>query len=158
MVPAFLCSFYLTLYKTDTSPRWTLSAGPKGVRLRESWLYSLVYTLSFYHADLYWPSRMFYMHVSVLLSYIATSLLQIKRSSTCPKLVSSDNHAMVSKSQRGISFFWLVGGTLTSKFKPRVPYNLRHPERKVFHRLRRSTKSYVPSGSSQLFSCGRRGL
>ena len=33
---AFLYSFYLTLYKTDTSLRWTLSAGPKGVRLRES--------------------------------------------------------------------------------------------------------------------------
>ena len=27
------------LYKTDTSLRWTLSAGPKGVRLKESWLY-----------------------------------------------------------------------------------------------------------------------
>ena len=36
LVPAFLYSFYLTLYKTDTSLRWTLSAGPKGVRLRES--------------------------------------------------------------------------------------------------------------------------
>ena len=36
LVPAFLYSFYLTLYKTDTSLRRTLSAGPKGVRLRES--------------------------------------------------------------------------------------------------------------------------
>jgi len=40
LVPAFLYSFYLTLYKMDTSLSWTLSAGPKGVRLRESWLYS----------------------------------------------------------------------------------------------------------------------
>ena len=39
LVPAFLHSFCLTLYKMDTSLRWTLSAGPKGVRLRESWLY-----------------------------------------------------------------------------------------------------------------------
>ena len=31
---AFLYSFYLTLYKTDTSLRWTPSAGPKGVHLR----------------------------------------------------------------------------------------------------------------------------
>ena len=36
LVPASLYSFYLTLYKTDTSLRRTLSAGPKGVRLRES--------------------------------------------------------------------------------------------------------------------------
>ena len=36
MVPAFLFSLYLTLYKTNTSLRRTLSAGPKGVRLRES--------------------------------------------------------------------------------------------------------------------------
>ena len=44
LVPAFLYSFYLTLYKTDTSLRWTLSASTKGVRLRESWLYtSMVY-------------------------------------------------------------------------------------------------------------------
>ena len=39
LVPAFLYSFYLTLYKTDTSLRRTLSAVPKDVRLRESWLY-----------------------------------------------------------------------------------------------------------------------
>ena len=39
MVPAFLYSLYLTLYTTDTSLRRTLSAGPKSVRLRESWLY-----------------------------------------------------------------------------------------------------------------------
>ena len=39
LVPAFLYSFHLTLYKTNTSLRRTLSAGPKGVRLRESWLY-----------------------------------------------------------------------------------------------------------------------
>ena len=36
LVPAFLTSLYLTHYKTDTSLRRTLSAGPKGVRLRES--------------------------------------------------------------------------------------------------------------------------
>ena len=36
LVPAFLYSLYLTLYKTDTSLRRTLSASPKGVRLRES--------------------------------------------------------------------------------------------------------------------------
>ena len=36
LVPAFLYSLYLTLYKTDTSLRRTLSAGPKGVRLRDS--------------------------------------------------------------------------------------------------------------------------
>ena len=36
LVPAFLYSLYLTLYKTDTSLRRTLSAGPKGVRLRRS--------------------------------------------------------------------------------------------------------------------------
>ena len=40
LVPAFLYSPYLTLHKMDTSLRWTLSASPKGVRLRESWLYS----------------------------------------------------------------------------------------------------------------------
>ena len=36
LVPAFLYSFYLTLYKTDISLRRTISAGPKGVRLGES--------------------------------------------------------------------------------------------------------------------------
>ena len=36
LIPAFLYSFYLTLYKKDSSLRWTLSASPKGVRLRES--------------------------------------------------------------------------------------------------------------------------
>ena len=36
LVPAFLCSLYLTLYKTDISLRRTAGAGPKGVRLRES--------------------------------------------------------------------------------------------------------------------------
>ena len=41
MVPAFLCSLYLTFYMTDSSLRQTLTAGPKGVRLRESWLYIL---------------------------------------------------------------------------------------------------------------------
>ena len=35
MVPAFVYSLYLTLYKTDTSLRRTLSAGPEGVRLKE---------------------------------------------------------------------------------------------------------------------------
>ena len=40
MVPAFVYSLYLTLCKTDISLRWTLIAGPKGVRLGESWLYS----------------------------------------------------------------------------------------------------------------------
>ena len=39
LVPAFVYSLYLTLYKTDISLRWTLNAGPKGVRLEESWLY-----------------------------------------------------------------------------------------------------------------------
>ena len=39
MVPAFLCSLYLTFYKTDISLRRTASAGPKGVRLRGGWLY-----------------------------------------------------------------------------------------------------------------------
>ena len=34
LVPAFLCSLYLTFYKTDISLRPTASAGPKGVRLR----------------------------------------------------------------------------------------------------------------------------
>ena len=39
LVLAFLYSFYLTLFKTDISLRWTqYSAGPKGVRLRESWV------------------------------------------------------------------------------------------------------------------------
>ena len=42
LVPAFLYSLYLTLYKTETSLRRTLSAGPKGVRLREGWPYFLV--------------------------------------------------------------------------------------------------------------------
>ena len=36
LVPAFLYSLYLTLYKTNISLRRTASAGPKGVRLRES--------------------------------------------------------------------------------------------------------------------------
>ena len=36
LVPAFLLSFFLPLHKMDTSLRWTLSAGPKGLRLRES--------------------------------------------------------------------------------------------------------------------------
>ena len=36
LVPAFLYSLYLTLYKTDTSLRRTLKVGSKGVRLRES--------------------------------------------------------------------------------------------------------------------------
>ena len=36
LVPSFLYSFYLTLYKTNTSLGRTLSAGPKGVRLRET--------------------------------------------------------------------------------------------------------------------------
>ena len=50
MVPAFLYSLYLTLYKTDTSLRQTLRAGPKGVRLRESWLY-LRLTINDYDDD-----------------------------------------------------------------------------------------------------------
>ena len=66
--------------------------------------YIALCTLSFYQADLYWPSTMFIMRVSFLLSDTATSLLQIKRSSTSPKLISSDNHAMVSKSQRDLHF------------------------------------------------------
>ena len=41
LVPVFLYSLYLTLYKTDISLRRTLTAGPKGVRLRGSWLYSV---------------------------------------------------------------------------------------------------------------------
>ena len=36
LVPAFLYSLYLTLYKTDISLRWTLTAGLKGVHLRGS--------------------------------------------------------------------------------------------------------------------------
>ena len=36
LVPAFLHSLYLTLYKTSISLRRTLTAGPKGVRLRGS--------------------------------------------------------------------------------------------------------------------------
>ena len=36
LVPAFLYSLYLTLYKTDISLRRTLTAGPKGVPLRGS--------------------------------------------------------------------------------------------------------------------------
>ena len=36
LVPAFLYSFYLTLYKSVISLRWTLSTGSKGVRLRKS--------------------------------------------------------------------------------------------------------------------------
>ena len=43
-MPGFLYSVYLTLYKTDISLRRTLTAGPKGVRLRGSWLY-ISYTL-----------------------------------------------------------------------------------------------------------------
>ena len=43
LVPAFLYFFYLTLYKTDTSLRRTLSVGPKGVRLGESRLYKRFY-------------------------------------------------------------------------------------------------------------------
>ena len=39
LVPAFLYSLYLTLYKMDNFLRRTLSAGPKGVCLRESGLY-----------------------------------------------------------------------------------------------------------------------
>ena len=39
LVPAFLYSFYLTLYKTDNCQRRTLSTGPRGVWLSESWLY-----------------------------------------------------------------------------------------------------------------------
>ena len=34
MVPVFLYSFYLTLYKMDVSLRRTLKAGSKGVRLK----------------------------------------------------------------------------------------------------------------------------
>ena len=45
LVPAFLYSLYLTLYKTDTSLRRTLSTGSKGGRLRESWLYTLIHTI-----------------------------------------------------------------------------------------------------------------
>ena len=37
MVLAFAYSLCLTLYKTDISLRRTLSAGPKGVRLGESY-------------------------------------------------------------------------------------------------------------------------
>ena len=48
MVPAFLCSLYLTFYKTDISLRRTASAGPKGVRLRESWLYFCCSLVSFF--------------------------------------------------------------------------------------------------------------
>ena len=43
LVPAFLYSLYLTLYKMDVSLRQTLIAGPKGVRLRLSWLYTCIY-------------------------------------------------------------------------------------------------------------------
>ena len=43
LVPAFLYSLYLTLYKMDISLRQTLIAGPKGVRLRLSWLYTCIY-------------------------------------------------------------------------------------------------------------------
>ena len=39
MVPAFLCSLYLTFYKMDISLWRTVSVGSKGVRLRESRLY-----------------------------------------------------------------------------------------------------------------------
>ena len=41
-VPAFAYSLYLTPYKTDTSLRRTLSAGPKGARLRESYCIYLI--------------------------------------------------------------------------------------------------------------------
>ena len=44
LVPGFLYSLYLIHYKTDISLRRTLTAGPKGVRLRGSWLY-ISYTL-----------------------------------------------------------------------------------------------------------------
>ena len=36
LVPAFLCPFLSTLNKTDISQRWTLSANPNSVCLRES--------------------------------------------------------------------------------------------------------------------------
>ena len=36
LVDAFAYSLCLTLYKTDISLRWTLSASPKGVRLGKS--------------------------------------------------------------------------------------------------------------------------
>ena len=39
MIPAFVYSLYLTLFKKDISLRRTLGASPKGVRLGESWLY-----------------------------------------------------------------------------------------------------------------------
>ena len=39
MVPAFLYSLYLPLYKMDISLRQTHTAGPQGVCLRKSWLY-----------------------------------------------------------------------------------------------------------------------
>ena len=39
MVPAFLCSLYLTFYKMDISLWRTASVGSKGVHLRESRLY-----------------------------------------------------------------------------------------------------------------------
>ena len=42
LVSAFLYSLYLTLYKMDITLGRTLSAGPKGVQLRESQLYSLL--------------------------------------------------------------------------------------------------------------------
>ena len=40
--PCLCCAYslYLTLYKKDISLRRTLRAGPKGVRLGESWLYN----------------------------------------------------------------------------------------------------------------------
>ena len=50
MVPAFLCSLYLTFYKTDISLWRTTSAGPKGVRLKESQLYlSCLSAFFFFH-------------------------------------------------------------------------------------------------------------
>ena len=50
MVPAFLCSLYLTFYKMDISLWQTTSAGPKGVRLRESQLYlSCLSAFFFFH-------------------------------------------------------------------------------------------------------------
>ena len=46
MVPAFRYSIYLTLYKTDISLRRTLTTGPRGVRLSESWLYFLKFPIT----------------------------------------------------------------------------------------------------------------
>ena len=38
-VQLYFLIIFLTLYKPDTSLRWTLEASPEGVHLRESWLY-----------------------------------------------------------------------------------------------------------------------